>query len=86
MNKLKIYGGKPLCGEVQISGAKNAALPILAASLLAKDNVTIDNVPHLRDVTTMMELLGQLGVKLLVDENLKIQINGNNASVIVINR
>ena len=71
MNKLKINGGKPLKGEINISGAKNAALPILAACLLAKDNVTIDNVPHLRDVTTMMELLGQLGAKLLVDENLK---------------
>ena len=56
MNKLKINGGKPLQGEITISGAKNAALPILAASLLAKDNVTIQNVPHLKDVTTMMEL------------------------------
>lgn len=83
MNKLKINGGKPLKGEINISGAKNAALPILAACLLAKDNVTIDNVPHLRDVTTMMELLGQLGAKLLVDENLKIQIDSTSVNELV---
>lgn len=83
MNKLKINGGRPLQGEIQISGAKNAALPILAASLLAKDNVTIQNVPHLKDVTTMMELLGQLGAKLLVDENLQIQIDSNSVNDLV---
>jgi UDP-N-acetylglucosamine 1-carboxyvinyltransferase len=83
MNKLKINGGKPLQGEITISGAKNAALPILAASLLAKDNVTIQNVPHLKDVTTMMELLGQLGAKLLVDENLQIQIDSNSVNELV---
>lgn len=83
MNKLKIIGGKPLQGEIQISGAKNAALPILAASLLARDNVTIQNVPHLKDVTTMMELLGQLGAKLLVDENLQIQIDSNSVNDLV---
>ncbi|NBX84266.1 MAG: UDP-N-acetylglucosamine 1-carboxyvinyltransferase [Gammaproteobacteria bacterium] len=83
MNKLKINGGKPLQGEITISGAKNAALPILAASLLAKDNVTIQNVPHLKDVTTMMELLGQLGAKLLVDENLQIQIDSNSVNELI---
>lgn len=83
MNKLKIIGGKPLRGEITISGAKNSALPILAASLLAKDNITINNVPHLRDVTTMMELLGQLGAKLLVGDDLKIQIDSNSVTEVV---
>lgn len=75
MDKLIINGGKMLNGEVMISGAKNAALPIMAASLLATDNVTISNVPHLRDVTTMMELLGQLGAQLTVDEKMNVQID-----------
>jgi len=83
MNKLKILGGKPLRGEITISGAKNSALPILAASLLAQDNITINNVPHLRDVTTMMELLGQLGAKLLVGEDLKIQVDSNSVTEVV---
>lgn len=75
MDKLLINGGKPLQGEVVISGAKNAALPIMAATLLAQDNVTIANVPHLRDVTTMMELLGQLGTRLIINENMNVQID-----------
>lgn len=83
MNKLKIIGGKPLHGEVNISGAKNAALPILAASLLAQDIVTINNVPHLKDVTTMMELLGQLGAKLLVNEEMSIQIDSSHLTELV---
>ena len=57
MDKLIITGGTPLSGEVRISGAKNAALPILAATLLASEPVTIRNVPHLKDVTTMLSLL-----------------------------
>lgn len=75
MDKLIIHGGKPLHGDVIISGAKNAALPIMAASLLASDNITISNVPHLRDVTTMMELLGQLGARLVIDEKMNVQID-----------
>lgn len=75
MGKLLINGGKPLTGELKISGAKNSVLPILAASLLAEEPVFIGNVPHLNDVTTMMELLGQLGAKLLVDENLTIEVD-----------
>ena len=59
MDKLQIRGGVPLDGEVRISGAKNAALPILAGSLLADGPVTIANVPHLHDVTTMIGLLGR---------------------------
>jgi len=63
MEKFIIQGGKPLSGEVRISGAKNSVLPILAAALLADDIVRISNVPHLSDVTTFIDLLGRLGVK-----------------------
>ncbi len=83
MDKLIINGGKPLHGDVIISGAKNAALPIMAASLLATDNVTISNVPHLKDVTTMMELLGQLGAKLVVDEKMNVQVDSNQVNDLV---
>jgi UDP-N-acetylglucosamine 1-carboxyvinyltransferase len=75
MDKLIITGGGPLDGEVRISGAKNAALPILAATLLASEPVTVRNVPHLHDITTTMELLGRLGVELIVDEKLNVEIN-----------
>ncbi|HHF7343627.1 TPA: UDP-N-acetylglucosamine 1-carboxyvinyltransferase [Legionella feeleii] len=78
MDKLIINGGKALNGEVVISGAKNSALPIMAATLLATDNVTIANVPHLRDVTTMMELLGQLGAQLTVDEKMNVQVDASH--------
>ncbi len=83
MDKLVINGGKPLHGEVIISGAKNAALPIMAATLLAQDNITIANVPHLKDVTTMMELLGQLGAKLVVDEKMNVQIDASDVHKMV---
>lgn len=83
MDKLVINGGKPLHGDVVISGAKNAALPIMAATLLATDNVTIANVPHLKDVTTMMELLGQLGAKLVVDEKMNVQVDSNQVNDLV---
>lgn len=83
MNKLNINGGRPLQGEVIISGAKNAALPILAASLLAQEQVTITNVPHLRDITTMIELLGQLGAQIVVDEQLNIQIDSHSVKELV---
>ncbi|MBS3958173.1 MAG: UDP-N-acetylglucosamine 1-carboxyvinyltransferase [Xanthomonadaceae bacterium] len=72
MAKIVIAGGEPLNGEVQISGAKNAVLPILCATLLADSAVEIGNVPHLHDVTTTMELLGEMGVQLVVDEKLSI--------------
>ncbi|GMR07937.1 MAG: UDP-N-acetylglucosamine 1-carboxyvinyltransferase [Gammaproteobacteria bacterium] len=75
MDKLIITGGKPLEGSVRISGAKNAALPIMAASLLANEPVTISNVPHLHDITTTMELLGQMGVSLTVDERMNIEMD-----------
>ncbi|HLS83744.1 MAG TPA: UDP-N-acetylglucosamine 1-carboxyvinyltransferase [Arenimonas sp.] len=72
MARIVITGGEPLQGEVQISGAKNAVLPILAATLLADGPMEIGNVPHLHDVTTTMELLGAMGVQLMVDEKLAI--------------
>ena len=75
MDKLIITGGGPLNGEVRISGAKNAALPILAATLLASEPVMVRNVPHLHDVTTTLALLGRLGVELVVDEKLNVEIN-----------
>jgi len=78
LDKLIITGGVPLEGEVRISGAKNAALPILAATLLADGPVTVGNIPHLHDVTTTMELLGRMGVKLVVDETMNIEVDASN--------
>ena len=75
MSKLIINGGVTLQGELRASGAKNAVLPILAATLLADGPVTIRNVPHLQDVTTTMELLGRMGVDLVVDEKMNIQVD-----------
>lgn len=75
MAKILISGGRPLSGDVVISGAKNAVLPILAATLLADEPVSIGNVPHLHDVTTTMELLGGMGVQLVLDERMKIHID-----------
>lgn len=77
MDKLLITGGIPLTGDIRISGAKNAALPILAATLLAETSSYVNNVPHLQDVTTMMNLLGRMGVELIVDEKLNIQADSN---------
>ena len=75
MDKLIIQGGTRLQGEVRISGAKNAALPILAATLLADSPMTVGNVPHLHDITTTMELLGRMGLELTVDEKMNIQVD-----------
>lgn len=75
MARIVISGGRPLNGDVWISGAKNAVLPILAACLLADEPVTLGNVPHLHDVTTTMELLGQMGAELAVDEHMRIRID-----------
>jgi UDP-N-acetylglucosamine 1-carboxyvinyltransferase len=75
VDKLQIRGGMPLEGEVRISGAKNATLPILAGALLADGPVTIGNVPHLNDVTTMIELLGRLGASVTVNERLRIEVD-----------
>ncbi|ACL71834.1 UDP-N-acetylglucosamine 1-carboxyvinyltransferase [Thioalkalivibrio sulfidiphilus HL-EbGr7] len=75
MDKLIIRGGRPLNGDVRISGAKNAVLPILASTLLADSPMTIGNVPHLQDVTTTMELLGRMGASLTVDERMHIEVD-----------
>ena len=75
MDKLLITGGVPLEGEIRISGAKNAALPILAATLLADGPVKVGNIPHLQDITTTMELLGRMGVELVVDERMNIEVD-----------
>jgi len=75
MDKLIITGGVPLDGEIRISGSKNAALPILAATLLADEKVTVCNVPHLQDITTTMELLGRMGVHLVIDERMNIEVD-----------
>ena len=75
MAKIVINGGEPLQGDVWISGAKNAVLPILVASMLGDEPSIIGNVPHLQDVTTSMELLAQMGADLAVDERMKIEID-----------
>jgi len=75
MDKLIITGGKPLSGEIRISGAKNAALPIIVSTLLSDDPVLIRNIPHLHDITTTMELLGRMGVSLTMDEKMDVEVN-----------
>ncbi len=80
MDKLIIQGGGPLSGELRISGAKNAALPILAATLLAENPVTVGNVPHLHDITTTMSLLGQMGLTLSVDEKMRVEVDTSTIS------
>jgi UDP-N-acetylglucosamine 1-carboxyvinyltransferase len=77
LDKLLIQGGRRLEGEIRISGAKNATLPILAATLLADTPMTVGNVPHLHDVTTTIELLGRMGVGLTIDERLQIEVDAN---------
>tara|TARA_B100001250_G_scaffold230196_1_gene197591 strand:- start:1936 stop:3195 length:1260 start_codon:yes stop_codon:yes gene_type:complete len=75
MDKLLIKGGKPLVGEIYASGAKNSALPILAACLLSDSPVTVGNLPHLNDVTTMLELLGSMGVDVMLSDDMEVQVD-----------
>jgi UDP-N-acetylglucosamine 1-carboxyvinyltransferase len=77
MDKLQIHGGIALDGEIRISGSKNATLPILAACLLADGPVIVSNVPHLQDVTTMIELLGRMGVSVTVDEKMRVEVDAS---------
>jgi UDP-N-acetylglucosamine 1-carboxyvinyltransferase len=77
MDKLQIQGGMPLEGEIRISGAKNAALPILAGTLLAEGTVSVGNVPHLQDVTTMIELLGRMGVSVTIDDRMRVEVDAS---------
>jgi UDP-N-acetylglucosamine 1-carboxyvinyltransferase len=80
MDKLIVTGGIPLKGEIRISGAKNAALPVLVASLLTPEPLLISNVPHLQDITTTMELLGRLGVRLVVGDKMVIEAYAGQAT------
>ncbi len=80
MDKLVIKGMKTLKGEVSVSGAKNAVLPILAASLMPRSEVVISNIPHLHDVTTTIDLLGRMGVKVMMDEKMNIHLDPKNAN------
>ncbi|HET8697168.1 MAG TPA: UDP-N-acetylglucosamine 1-carboxyvinyltransferase [Gammaproteobacteria bacterium] len=78
MDKLSIVGGMPLHGDVQISGAKNAALPILAATLLADSPVNVGNVPHLMDVTTTVKLLRRMGVEITVHDGARVEVDSSH--------
>lgn len=79
MDKLIIHGGKALQGEVLVSGAKNSALPILAATLLASDNVTLDNVPQLQDIKTMISLLRHVGANITSENKIQIRMNPSDS-------
>ena len=75
MDKLIIEGGHSLSGYLKASGAKNSALPILASSLLLEGKLTLSNIPHLKDVTTMIEVLGSMGAHITLDEDMNLEIS-----------
>jgi UDP-N-acetylglucosamine 1-carboxyvinyltransferase len=83
MDKLLIFGGQTLSGDVRISGAKNAALPVLMAALLTREPLHVRNVPHLHDITTTMELLGRMGVGLEIDEKLNITVDSSSLNSVI---
>jgi len=78
MDKLVIQGGMPLNGEIRISGAKNAALPILCAGLLTDQPLQLSSVPHLNDVTTMLQLLGHMGMKVAMDDHMNVELDASD--------
>ena len=80
MEKLLIKGGKSLLGEIDCSGAKNAALPVIAASILSSDDITLKNRPYLQDITTMFELIGSMGADISLDEKMNFKLNTSNLS------
>ena len=80
MDKLMIQGGARLSGEIRVSGAKNAALPLMCAALLTEDGLTLSNVPHLRDVSTMVRLLSQMGVEVSLDDKLGLSLRAARVS------
>ena len=82
MDKLVVEGAGPLDGEVRISGAKNAALPILISSILVDGVLTVSNVPHLQDITTTMSLLSNLGVQMQIDERMSIEADASQINTI----
>lgn len=83
MDKLIITGGVRLDGEIRISGAKNSALPILAATLLCDGPVTVANLPHLHDITTMIELFGRMGIEPVIDEKLSVEIDPRTIKTLI---
>ncbi len=83
MDKLIITGGVRLDGEIRISGAKNSALPILAATLLADGPVTVCNLPHLHDITTMIELFGRMGIEPVIDEKLSVEVDPRTIKTLI---
>ena len=83
MDKLLITGGTTLNGEIRISGAKNAALPIIVSTLLADDPVTVGNIPHLNDITTTMELLGRMGVTITMNEMMSVEVDASTINKLV---
>ena len=80
MEKLLIKGGNPLSGTIKCSGAKNAALPMIAATILCKDSIVLKNLPFLQDITTMFELLGSMGAEIILNEDMDFTISSNNLS------
>lgn len=80
MDKLILHGGRPLYGDVRISGAKNAALPLMCAALLSEEPLTLSNVPHLRDVTTMLRLLSQMGITASLDDRDGLELHASSIS------
>ncbi len=80
MEKLLIKGGKSLSGQIDCSGAKNAALPVIAASILSSDDITLQNLPYLQDITTMFELIGSMGADISLDEKMNFKLNTSNLS------
>ena len=80
MEKLLIKGGKSLSGQIDCSGAKNAALPVIAASILSSDDITLKNLPYLQDITTMFELIGSMGADISLDEKMNFKLNTSNLS------
>ena len=80
MEKLLIKGGNPLSGKVTCSGAKNAALPMIASTILCDEKVVLKNLPYLQDITTMFELLGSMGSEIVLDENMNFTICSDNLS------
>ena len=80
MEKLLIKGGKSLSGQIDCSGAKNAALPVIAASILSSEDITLKNLPYLQDITTMFELIGSMGADISLDEKMNFKLNTSNLS------
>ena len=83
MDRLLIRGGRQLSGDVKVSGAKNAALPILATALMVPGKVRFENLPHLNDVTTMLQLLGRMGVDVLLDDTGSVELDASHLNSII---